>query len=328
VTDRRTDLEDLCALGRRGLLSESEERELARALRASPSLRAVHEVGLDFDRSTAVRAGDEALIARVADAALSRVAKSGLASNTPQGPRSGFVRSPRRRRSLAVLLAAAMVCLTGAAAAVWSGVVPTPWFGAAQQRVLSAPEASSPLTANTAQRAAAPSLLAVPPPEPGAEPAPGPAPRADEPFAASRPLPARAVSPDEYSAAALFRAANAARRDGDFDRAKRAYSDLIARYPGSDEARLARVSLGKLLLAKGNASGAAREFDEYLKGGHGQLTEEALVSRAQSLQKLGHAEAERRTWQGLLAGYPNSVYSAEAKRRLEALRREATSSAP
>ena len=102
----------------------------------------------------------------------------------------------------------------------------------------------------------------------------------------------------------------------------------IARYPASDEARLARVSLGKLLLAKGNASGAAREFDEYLKGGQGQLTEEALVSRAQSLQKLGHKEAEKRTWQGLLDGYPNSVYSAEARRRLDALRREATSSAP
>jgi TolA-binding protein len=325
MTDRRTDLEDLCVLGRRGLLSESEERELARALRASPSLRAVHEVGLDFDRSTAVRAGDEALIARVADAALSQVAKSGLASNTTPGPRSGFVRSPRRRRSLAVLLAAALVCVTGVAAAVWSGVVPARWFGASQERV--APEVSSPLSANAARRAADPSPVAALA-EPAAEPsAAAPEPQADEPAVVARQPASRSASTDE-TAAALFRAGNAARRDGDFDRAKRAYMDLIARYPGSDEARLARVSLGKLLLAKGNASGAAREFDEYLKGGQGQLTEEALVSRAQSLQKLGHVEAERRTWQGLLAGYPNSVYSAEARRRLEALRREAISPAP
>lgn len=322
MTDRRTDVEDLCALGRRGLLTEAEERELARALRASPSLRAVHEVGLDFDRSTAVRAGDEALVLRAADAALARVAKSGLA---PSVPLSGFARSPKGRRSVAVLLAAVLLMVTGAAAAVWSGVV---WLRGTQQKTESLPEVSRPLAAKDAR----PSRMAAAPPEAKASPeglpeATPPAEARTEEAPAPRAAVARALLPEE-SAPALFRAANAARRDGDFPRAKKLYGDLIARHPASDEARLARVSLGKLLLAKGNASGAAHEFDEYLKGGQGQLTEEALVSRAQSLQKLGQVEAEKRTWQGLLAGYPNSVYSAEAKRRLEALRREATSSAP
>jgi TolA-binding protein len=327
VTDRRTDLEDLCVLARRGLLSEDEERELARALRASPSLRAVHEVGVDFDRSTAVRAGDEAIIVRAADAALARVARSGLASSAGAGPRSGFVRTSKRHRSFAMLLAAAVLCLTGAAAAVWSGVVPSRWFAASQQAIQTAPVVSSPLTANTARKAADPPKPAEAPVEPGPTVEAPASAEGAELAGVQRPLASRAAPADE-SAAALFRAANTARRDGDFGRARRVYTDLIARYPASDEARLARVSLGKLLLAKGNASGAAREFNEYLKGGHGQLTEEALVSRAQSLQKLGHKEAETRTWQGLLEGYPNSVYSAEARRRLEALRREATSSAP
>jgi TolA-binding protein len=80
--------------------------------------------------------------------------------------------------------------------------------------------------------------------------------------------------------------------------------------------------LGKLLLSKGDPSAAEHEFRRYLKGGHGQLTEEALVSRAQSLQRLGRTAAERHTWQRLLAEYPNSVYAAEARGRLRALRSE------
>ena len=74
-------------------------------------------------------------------------------------------------------------------------------------------------------------------------------------------------------------------------------------------------------MAKGDPTAAEHEFRQYLKGGRGQLAEEALVSRAQSLQKLGRAEAERLTWQRLLADYPDTVYSAEARARLRVLSR-------
>jgi TolA-binding protein len=133
----------------------------------------------------------------------------------------------------------------------------------------------------------------------------------------------RAVRPaGETGAADLFRTANAARHAADFSKAQRLYTELIAKYPGSDEARIARVSLGKLLLATGDPSAAEQEFQNYLKDGRGQLAEEALVSRAQSLQKLGRKNAERLTWQRLLADYPNSVYAAEARARLRVLRQE------
>jgi TolA-binding protein len=329
VTERRPDLEDLSALSRRGLLTGAEEREFEHELRANPDLQAAHEVGLDLDRATAVRAGDEALIARVADAALSRVAVSGLAREgvSKRGPVSGFGASSRRRRPMSALLAAALLLVTGVATAVWSGAVPSRWFGRAQEKTI--PVASSPRAA--AQKDVrhggppVPSVATLA--APVAEPVPDvpPEPSAEDVALAPR---ATARSSAEASVATLFRAGNAARRDGDFTRAKRTYSELIARYPSSDEARLARVSLGKLLLAKGNPSDAEHEFDQYLKGGHGQLTEEALVSRAQSLQKLERAGAERRTWQALLAEYPDSVYAAEARRRLDALRHPAPSSAP
>src|SRR5688572_26625083 len=127
--------EDLSALSRRGMLSEADELKLARALAEDPTIWAAHTVGLDFDRSTAVRAGDEALVARVADRALARVAASGLA------PQRG---SPKRPRQLAALLAAALISVSGVAAGVRFGVVPARWFGSSEpeQRSIPAEEAA------------------------------------------------------------------------------------------------------------------------------------------------------------------------------------------
>jgi TolA-binding protein len=120
-------------------------------------------------------------------------------------------------------------------------------------------------------------------------------------------------------AAELFHEANAARRDGDLRRARRLYGQLTAVHPGSDEAGLARVSLGSLLLAAGDARGAEREFRAYLAAGGGQLREEALVGQAQSLGKLGRAGEERAAWRRLLDANPGSVYAAQARQRLDVL---------
>jgi TolA-binding protein len=302
----RIDPEDLSARARRGLASEAELRELTDALARDPALRAAHEVGVDLDRSTAVRAGDDGVVARAADEALERIAKSGLSATEAPRP-SGFraVASPRRKRTVSVLLAAALVFVTGVAAAIWAGAVPAAWLGRAVHRELTLPDQHVPN---------------VPEPSPPrAQEADDTSVEAEEPSGDVHAAPPRTPSRVE-DAASLFRAANAARREGAFERAKRLYGELIARYPSSDEARLSRVSLGKLLLAKGDPSDAEREFDKYLKDGKGELAEEALASRAESLQKLGKTDAERRTWQRLLAEHPNSVYAAQAKQRLEALR--------
>jgi TolA-binding protein len=308
--------EDLSALGRRGLLSDSEEREFERVLAADPSLRVAHQVGLDMDRSTAVRAGDEALIARAADAAMARVAKSGLSSPRAAKP------SRTGRRFISVLLAAALVCATGMAAAMWAGIVPARFFGRA-----------TPPRGTT--EAAGVAHANVPPPASAAEgtqPS-NPSPVTDSEASVGTVVvhPSQVASGAVHAsadAASLFTSANTARHDGDFSSAEKLYSQLIARFPASDEARLARLSLGKLLLAKGDSTDAEHEFGQYLKGEHGQLAEEALVSRAQSLQNLGRADAERVTWQRLLAEYPNSVYAAEARGRIAALRRAETAPVP
>ncbi|HEX6273531.1 MAG TPA: tetratricopeptide repeat protein [Polyangiaceae bacterium] len=310
--DHRPNPEDLSALSRRGMLSEADELELVRTLADDPTVGAAHTVGLDFDRSTAVRAGDEALVARVADRALARVAASGLSPERP---------SRKRPRQLAALLAAALISVTGAAAGVWFGVAPVRWFGSSEPHQRSIPaEKAPPATKKLASKPPA-----EPPADPekkgveaGSESAANPAVEngADVP---PRARPNRGGA--ESTAAELFRAGNAARHAADFPRAKRLYSELIQKYPTSEEASVARVSLGKLLLAKGDTTAAEHEFRQYLKSGRGQLAEEALVSRAHSLQKLGRTDAERTTWQQLLADYPDTVYSAEAEARLRVLGR-------
>ena len=65
------------------------------------------------------------------------------------------------------------------------------------------------------------------------------------------------------------------------------YTKLQTKFPGSDEARLSHVSLGKLLLSSGKAADAERQFALYVAAGSRELVEEALVGRAESLQRLG-----------------------------------------
>jgi TolA-binding protein len=119
-------------------------------------------------------------------------------------------------------------------------------------------------------------------------------------------------------AAGLFREAAAARRSSDFGRARQLYLRLEDDFPGSVEARLAPVSLGKVLLLMGRAGEAERQFALYSSTG-GALSEEALVGQAQSLARLGRASDELKVWQRLLQAFPRSLYTGEAKQRLAAL---------
>src|SRR5262249_54970862 len=132
----------------------------------------------------------------------------------------------------------------------------------------------------------------------------------------ARPRSAEPLAPE------LFSRANAARRAGDFAHARHLYSELIAKYPSSDEARLSELSLGKLLLASGDPAQAEREFRHYLSGGHEPLAEEALVNQAESFRAMSRGNDEGKAWRRLLAEHPNSVYAARARARLDALGRE------
>lgn len=121
------------------------------------------------------------------------------------------------------------------------------------------------------------------------------------------------------SAASLFSDANDARRRGDTARAIDLYRELDRAHPHSAEARVARATMGKLLLEKGDAKQALERFDAYLSPGGGTLSEEALLGRAESLGRMGKTAEERAAWQQLLRAYPASPHAARARTRLASL---------
>jgi TolA-binding protein len=300
------DPEDLGVRARRGLLSRAEQRELERVTDSSASLRIGYEIGRDLDGVTAVRGGDDALIANAANAVLRRVGSeshAGAAERTP-------ARWSRPRWSAAAV-AVAVLTASGAAAALWSSVAAWVPAGAKPALPVSAPA--------SARRAQGSKSAWVSPPAPAISAAPTAvdgAPVTEQQQARAR----------HKGAAELFHAANAARREAAFERAVQLYAELRSSYPEAVESELARVSLGQLLLARGDAIAAQREFARYLARGGGQLVEEALLGRAQSLEQMGRVREERASLTRLLTEFPRSVYAAQARARLQALEHQPTNS--
>ena len=117
------------------------------------------------------------------------------------------------------------------------------------------------------------------------------------------------TAPSAFSASAfsaqdgpreLFARANRVRQEGDAASALALYRELLQRFPASNEAVVARLSVGRLLEAGGDASGALAEYNAYLADGRRtELREEALVGRARMYEKLALREEERQAWQEL-----------------------------
>jgi hypothetical protein len=296
------DLEDLSVRARLGSLSEAERPVLERALATSQTLTVAHRVGMDFDRIGLVRSGDDELVARLADLTLKR-----------SQPRGHFALA---RRRLLLGLAAALT-MAGSAAA-WHGTV---LLRSAPATPSVAAPASKPASTARVTRVRTPAgvksqVVVAPLPEPVA--AALPVASANVGITADSAHGARAVPHSAPDAAALFGEAAAARRSSDFGRARQLYLRLESDFPGSAEAQLARVSLGKVLLMMGRADEAERQFSLYTSSG-GTLSEEALVGQAQSLARLGRASDEQEVWQRLLQDFPRSLYAGEANQRLSAL---------
>jgi TolA-binding protein len=123
------------------------------------------------------------------------------------------------------------------------------------------------------------------------------------------------------TASELFARANSLRRGGQTADAVHAYRALEQSFPGSPEALVSRVTLGRLLLDRGiDVRAALVEFDAYLsRAPKGPLAEEALIGRALSLGRLGRTADERGAWRSLLATHPKSTYAARAQARIEQL---------
>jgi TolA-binding protein len=321
------DSENLLVRARGSDLSDGDRRELERALETSATLKVAYQIGKDFDRVSTVQVGDDELIARAAARALGQ--------RLPGRERAG----QRARWGQPVRLATAVgiaALLVVSSTAAWTGLV-RPFLRAhnvelenpgkprdertvtgrlrakrpnhANARIAAPQESVDALAANDVPMA----VLADTPEPLGALSSAKPEAHAPPPVAV-RP----AMAPPS-TAADVLRQANLARHAGDLESARALYAELQARFPGSDEARLSLVSMGKLLLAAGRAEDAERQLSRYLALGDGELTEEALVGRAQSLELLGRSESERQVWERLLRQYPSSVYGASAKRRLSDL---------
>jgi hypothetical protein len=168
------------------------------------------------------------------------------------------------------------------------------------------------------QPAPSPEPTVAPEPVPEATPAPAPVP-VRAPVAAKHVAPpAPVLARDE--APGLFLRGNTARIRGDRAEAALAYRELLAKFPGSDEARLTHATLGRMLLDGGDAQGALTELDAYLGSGDATLREEVMSARAASLSMLNRRDDEAAAWSALLESYPDSVHAARAKARLDELK--------
>jgi TolA-binding protein len=144
---------------------------------------------------------------------------------------------------------------------------------------------------------------------------------------ASRPVKLRAAIPRRRRTSVAsrwrtptrwLRAANQARRARRFAEADRLYTDLQARFPDSRAARTSRVPHARLLLdTLARPADALDAFTAYLAADpRGTLSEEALVGRAEALQRLGRPADARDAWRSLLARFPESVHAPAAHRQI------------
>jgi hypothetical protein len=295
---------DLVIRARSAVLSEREREDLVQTLTTSAAARTAYEIGSDLDLMARVRPGDEALVERALEVTLAR-------SN----------RSQRRMPRIALVLAATLA-LASAAAATHQVLV---WRSNARPlvpaRTALVERAAPKLAKAQGKPSPVPDPIATMSPETRVVPAPAPATPLSLRPAAQHP-PGQVAREDmgepvdRATAASLFQEAGAARRAGDLARARALYAELEASFPGSNEARVSRVSLGKLFLLAGKAGDAEVAFAQYLRSGAADLREEALVGRADALKALGRNAEERNVRQELVRRYPASVYANRARERI------------
>jgi anti-sigma factor RsiW len=304
--------EELLDRVRRGQASAADRERVHEHLRSCEACRFEHALLQQSTRDGAPHPGDGARARRIEQAAAAALAARGVLAASAS-PRRG-----RGRRAGALLAAGVASSLATAAAAA---VITQPaWLGEWLPVASSAPPApeASPRRAKRARAHGPVAPAAAPAPEPELAP---PAPVQLQPEPSARPAGTR---PDQThrGAAELFAAANEARREGEPKAAVQLYRELARAHPRSEEARVARVALGRLLLDRlGDARGALREFTAYLTDpGQRALREDALIGKALALGRLGRAREERAAWDALLAAFPASAYAERARARVQELR--------
>jgi TolA-binding protein len=244
-----------------------------------------------IDRARESGAPDPRVEAHLASCAACRLAAQLEADFADEAPtqRPPPAPPPRRRAARAVLAVGAVACAIGAVVP-WLFVAPPPTTASAE----------------VAGREPAPMKRVVDPPD-------HLVPSASIP---SSPRPAS----ESVTVAAVFDAANRARRAGDYDDAIALYAGLLDRFPRSAEARASELILGRLLLDRGDAAGAVVAFDGCLARPGPDLHEEALIGRALALDRLGRPDAPE-AWRDLIRRFPLSPYVAHALERVSDVER-------
>jgi hypothetical protein len=306
---------ELLARDREGQLSRAESLALEAHLERCASCRLARQIFSDFDHSGAVEVHDGARLVRLAEA--------GRRWGEGQARRSGRARAATRRQALA--FAASLVLAGGTASgAVWLWRSPA----AVRQGATPGPLAASDPAAPRTRRAPAvsPPALAAVPALPATSALAAPPAAAVVPLEPpGRPVLARLARPharagEASGPGALLREAGDARRAGDLPRAVALYGRLQEQFPASPEAVLSAVPLGGLLIDRGLPRAALAQFDAYLGSSRGgALIPEALYGRARALARLGDRPEERRTWERLLADFPDSAYAPRGRSRLAEL---------
>jgi TolA-binding protein len=128
--------------------------------------------------------------------------------------------------------------------------------------------------------------------------------------------PADRDTPDD-----ILARAQALRKQRDWNGAAGAYKQLVAQYPGSGQARTARVSLGVIQLGHlGQPGQALRNFEAYLSAAPtGALAPEALYGRASAYRAQGRTDLEAAALGDLVARFPASLRVPAARARLQEL---------
>lgn len=324
-------LDDLLIKRRRGTLAAAERRRLESARRASPEYDLVLLAQDVFDRDGAPEPADAERWRELARAVERRLPSL---NGSVQGARAGA-----RWRTLLRRLAPPLL-LAGVAAASIGELIPRPQPAAPSPApapahspvpgaALASPSRAEPQPPKPEVAPAEPSRLAsrreLPRPEVPRPEAPRPEVQPDPPISAPdaqpRALPSARVAPsaatasNPESAESLFRRANRL-RSVDWSAAAALYAELIRRHPGSNEAGVSEVALGKWSLAQGRSGDALEWFRAHLRRPPGALTAEALFGEARALESIGSHRAARAPWRRLLERYPASPYADVARQRL------------
>jgi TolA-binding protein len=297
---------NLIARSRRQNLTAAERWQLERAVESSAALRSIQQASRDFAALAEVRPGDDELIDRAVTRALT--CREHRRSSVTRRPPSAFM-----------LTAAAMLIGASTAFGYWGipkvipAAAPLAIDGAKHSGAIPARKRFAFPPSDSSQVAARPVLPAsTARGSSAALPArsramPDPSAQVRRPLHSQAPALASATVSSRVAldAATLFSHANAARRAKHVAEAIRTFRQLQNQFPQSSEAAVSHLSLGNLLLERGDAASALGEFTQVT----GALAEEGLIGQARAYDMLGRDEDTRLIWTRLRERFPNSIYA-------------------